>query len=180
MGNGRVAAFVSAMGSAGTIAAGDRLKSADPACKIVAVEPVECPTLYNVGYVLLHPAIEQRYPYADTWQASWDFVKATLPLEPTPFWTGDGIEAYRVVLPPVTDSFRLDLGTPGTFAYRGEGWVAGRSHCEHCRTKIAWYDMLPVFSYALLGGKCRSCKHPIPILHPVVELMSGMLFVWWY
>ena len=50
LGNGRVAAFVSAMGSAGTIAAGDRLKSADPACKIVAVEPVECPTLYNVGY----------------------------------------------------------------------------------------------------------------------------------
>ncbi len=89
-----------------------------------AAQAPDLMALYNVGYVLLHPPIAQRYPYADTWQASWDFVKATLPLEPTPFWTGDGIEAYRVVLPELTDGFRLDLGTPGTFAYRGEGWDA--------------------------------------------------------
>ena len=50
IGDGRVAAFVSAMGSSGTIAAGDRIKEANPACKIVAVEPRECPTLYNCGY----------------------------------------------------------------------------------------------------------------------------------
>ena len=61
-----------------------------------AAQATDLMALYNVGYVLLHPPIEQRYPYVDTWQASWDFVKATLPLEPTPFWTGDGIEAYRV------------------------------------------------------------------------------------
>ena len=46
---GRVAAFVSAMGSGGTIAAGDYLKSAHGAA-IVGLEPVQCPTLYNVGY----------------------------------------------------------------------------------------------------------------------------------
>ena len=50
VGNGQVAAFVSAMGSAGTIAAGDHLKEVEPACKIVGVEPVQCPTLYNVGF----------------------------------------------------------------------------------------------------------------------------------
>ncbi|TNE51773.1 MAG: pyridoxal-phosphate dependent enzyme [Deltaproteobacteria bacterium] len=48
--SGKVAAFVSAMGSAGTIAAGDHLKAANPSCKIVGVEPIQCPTLYNVGY----------------------------------------------------------------------------------------------------------------------------------
>jgi len=48
--NGRVAAFVSAMGSAGTIAAADALKQAFPECRVVGVEPVQCPTLYNVGY----------------------------------------------------------------------------------------------------------------------------------
>lgn len=48
--SGEVSAFVSAMGSAGTIAAGDRLKAANPNCKIVGVEPIQCPTLYNVGY----------------------------------------------------------------------------------------------------------------------------------
>jgi cysteine synthase len=49
-GNGRVAAFVSAMGSAGTIAAGDRLKQLWPDHKIVGLEPIQCPTLYNNGY----------------------------------------------------------------------------------------------------------------------------------
>jgi cysteine synthase len=46
----RVAAFVSAMGSAGTIAAADRIREDFPACKTVAVEPVQCPTLFNAGY----------------------------------------------------------------------------------------------------------------------------------
>jgi cysteine synthase A len=50
IGNGRIAAFVSAMGSAGTIAAGDRIKAEWSDAKVVAVEPVQCPTLYNVGY----------------------------------------------------------------------------------------------------------------------------------
>jgi cysteine synthase len=44
------AAFVSAMGSAGTIAAGDRLKKAHPGAVVVGLEPVQCPTLYNVGF----------------------------------------------------------------------------------------------------------------------------------
>jgi cysteine synthase len=50
IGNGKVAAFVSAMGSAGTIAAGDRLKQVWPEHKIVGLEPIQCPTLFNNGY----------------------------------------------------------------------------------------------------------------------------------
>ena len=50
IGNGKIAAFVSAMGSAGTIAAGDRLKQVWPDHKIVGLEPIQCPTLYNNGY----------------------------------------------------------------------------------------------------------------------------------
>ena len=46
----RVAAFVSAMGSAGTIAAGEAIKERYPGAATVAVEPMQCPTLYNVGY----------------------------------------------------------------------------------------------------------------------------------
>ena len=82
--------------------------------------------LYDIGYVILHPPIEQRPPYSDHWQAAWDFARDVLPLEDEPFWTGDGpegeIEAYRVVQPPGDDSFALDFGAPGTFPYRGEGW----------------------------------------------------------
>lgn len=50
IGRGKVAAFVSAMGSAGTIAAGDRLKQQWPDHKIVGLEPIQCPTLYSNGY----------------------------------------------------------------------------------------------------------------------------------
>jgi cysteine synthase A len=50
VGEGRVAAFCSAMGSAGTIAAGDRLKQVWPDHKIVGLEPIQCPTLFNNGY----------------------------------------------------------------------------------------------------------------------------------
>ena len=50
VGNGQIAGFVSAMGSAGTIAAGDRIKQVFPGCAIVALEPIQCPTLYNVGF----------------------------------------------------------------------------------------------------------------------------------
>ncbi|MBI5034262.1 MAG: pyridoxal-phosphate dependent enzyme [Chloroflexi bacterium] len=50
VGNGKIAAYCSAMGSAGTIAAGDRLKQVWPDHKIVGLEPIQCPTLYNNGY----------------------------------------------------------------------------------------------------------------------------------
>jgi len=50
IGNGKVAAYVSAMGSAGTIAAGDRLKQQWPEHKIVGLEPIQCPTVYWNGY----------------------------------------------------------------------------------------------------------------------------------
>jgi cysteine synthase len=50
LGTRGISAFCSAMGSAGTIAAGDRVKQAFPNCKIVGLEPTQCPTLYNNGY----------------------------------------------------------------------------------------------------------------------------------
>lgn len=50
IGYGKVSAFVSAMGSAGTIAAGDRLKQVWSDCKVVGLEPIQCPTLFNNGY----------------------------------------------------------------------------------------------------------------------------------
>ncbi|WP_432662163.1 pyridoxal-phosphate dependent enzyme [Wukongibacter baidiensis] len=50
IGNGRAAAIVSAMGSSGTIACGDRLKQLFPETKIIGLEPIQCPTIYNNGY----------------------------------------------------------------------------------------------------------------------------------
>jgi len=50
IGDGKIAAFVSAMGSGGTIAAGDRLKQVWPDHRIIGVEPIQCPTLFMNGY----------------------------------------------------------------------------------------------------------------------------------
>jgi len=92
--------------------------------------------LYNTAYVLLYPPIPERKPYADHWQQSWDFAKATLPLEAEPFWRGDGIEAYRVLQPIGSDNFTVDLGIGGTFAYRGEGWDDAAADAPYGETAI--------------------------------------------
>ncbi len=61
-----------------------------------------------------------------------------------------------------------------------ESWVKGRSKCENCQKQIQWFDNLPLLSFFILGGKCRHCKTSISISHPVVEFLTGSLFVWWY
>jgi leader peptidase (prepilin peptidase)/N-methyltransferase len=55
--------------------------------------------------------------------------------------------------------------------------VKPRSHCPKCKTRIAWYDNIPLLSYLLLGGKCRACKTHISAVYPAVELLTGLLFL---
>lgn len=59
-------------------------------------------------------------------------------------------------------------------------WVTGRSICDHCRAKLVWYDNIPLLSYIFLAGKCRWCQKPIAIQYPLVELLTGLEFVWLY
>ena len=61
---------------------------------------------------------------------------------------------------------RLPLGRP--LVYPG-------SACMSCSAPIAWYDNMPVLSYALLRGRCRSCEAPISLRYPVVELVTALL-----
>jgi prepilin signal peptidase PulO-like enzyme (type II secretory pathway) len=49
--------------------------------------------------------------------------------------------------------------------------------CPSCKHTLAWYDLVPVFSWLSLGGKCRYCKAPISKQYPLVELLTGALFV---
>lgn len=55
--------------------------------------------------------------------------------------------------------------------------VTVSSHCMTCGRKLKWYDMIPVFSWLLLGGKCRSCKSKISLQYPVIESLNGILYV---
>ena len=55
--------------------------------------------------------------------------------------------------------------------------VTVSSHCMTCGRKLKWYDMIPVFSWLLLGGKCRNCKSKISLQYPVIESLNGILYV---
>jgi leader peptidase (prepilin peptidase) / N-methyltransferase len=49
------------------------------------------------------------------------------------------------------------------------------SACMSCSAPIRWYDNIPLVSYAVLRGRCRSCRAPIGLLYPAVELTSALL-----
>lgn len=61
----------------------------------------------------------------------------------------------------------------------GEDWVRGRSHCDNCHKTLAWYDMIPIFSYLFYRGRSRCCRAPLSYRYPIVEALVGLLFVWW-
>lgn len=59
----------------------------------------------------------------------------------------------------------------------GESIVTDRSHCMSCGYQLKWYDLVPLFSYLFLGGKCRKCKKHISAQYPIVEVANGILWI---
>jgi prepilin signal peptidase PulO-like enzyme (type II secretory pathway) len=53
----------------------------------------------------------------------------------------------------------------------------GRSGCMSCMHKLSWYELIPVFSFLGLRGRCRNCKSKISIQYPLVEFSTGIIFV---
>ena len=61
--------------------------------------------------------------------------------------------------------------------YTREGFFVGRSHCPKCGHKLAWYDLIPLFSFIALRGRCRYCRQKISLQYPLVELATGIIFL---
>lgn len=53
-------------------------------------------------------------------------------------------------------------------------WVS-RSHCPKCKKNLAWYDLIPLFSFLILKTKCRYCRQPISWQYPLVEFSTSIL-----
>lgn len=53
----------------------------------------------------------------------------------------------------------------------------GHSMCPHCKHQLAWYDLVPLLSWVALQGKCRYCKKAISVQYPLVELVTGIVFL---
>src|SRR5947208_15897384 len=60
---------------------------------------------------------------------------------------------------------------------RKESVVRPRSRCPGCGTQLAERDNIPVVSWLLLRGKCRTCGEPISPRYPLIELLTSALFV---
>jgi len=63
---------------------------------------------------------------------------------------------------------------------RGESIIKPGSYCPKCGKQIKWYDNIPLVSYALLRGRCRYCGKRISIQYPLIELITGFLFLLTY
>ena len=55
--------------------------------------------------------------------------------------------------------------------------IYGRSHCMHCGTTLKWYELLPLVSFVIQGGRCRTCHERLALQYPIVELIAGLIFV---
>ncbi|MFN3531634.1 MAG: prepilin peptidase [Candidatus Brocadia sp.] len=63
---------------------------------------------------------------------------------------------------------------------RRKSLVLPRSFCPACNTPVRWYDNIPLLSYLVLWGRCRTCKARISIRYPLIELLTGYVFVHLY
>lgn len=55
--------------------------------------------------------------------------------------------------------------------------VLPNSACPNCKSPIKFYDNIPILSWLILGGKCRSCREPIAWRYPAVEALTGLAFM---
>jgi leader peptidase (prepilin peptidase)/N-methyltransferase len=63
---------------------------------------------------------------------------------------------------------------------RGESLVTPPSHCPKCNARLRWYDNIPVIGWLKLHGKCRYCAQPISPRYPIIEAITGLMFVGYY
>ena len=62
----------------------------------------------------------------------------------------------------------------------GRSVVHGRSACARCNRELRWYELIPVFSFLALRGRCRTCRIDISFQYPFVELITAIVFVFLY
>lgn len=58
-----------------------------------------------------------------------------------------------------------------------ESPLKGRSYCPKCKHQLSWQDLIPVFSFLILRGRCRYCQKSISWQYPLVEISTALLFI---
>ena len=57
-----------------------------------------------------------------------------------------------------------------------ESIVSPGSHCDNCKHELKWYELIPVISYIIQGGKCRKCGAKIPFITVLIEVITAAAF----
>lgn len=76
--------------------------------------------------------------------------------------------------------FGLSIGSfinAWSFRYGTGHSIMSPSSCFSCSRKLQWFELVPLFSFVALRGKCRACKAPISLQYPLIELCTGIIFV---
>ena len=60
---------------------------------------------------------------------------------------------------------------------KGEDIASRRSHCMSCGYQLRWFDLIPLFSWIFLRGRCRKCHEKISIQYPIIEALNGVFYV---
>lgn len=81
------------------------------------------------------------------------------------------------ILGTIFGSFYLVIGTRLPLK---ENVITGRSRCDNCKHELKWYELIPIISFLIQGGKCRHCHKKISINHLIIEIITGILFVFGY
>jgi prepilin signal peptidase PulO-like enzyme (type II secretory pathway) len=58
-----------------------------------------------------------------------------------------------------------------------EDVAVGRSRCLHCRKTLKWHELVPIFSFIIQKGKCLHCKQKLLWQYPLIEILSGLVFI---
>lgn len=92
------------------------------------------------------------------------------------------MEYIYIILYTIIFAFGITIGSfLNVCIYRipnKENIVLKRSHCMSCGNVLKWYELIPVFSYLIQGGKCRKCRAQLSRQYPCIELLNGFFYVW--
>lgn len=87
---------------------------------------------------------------------------------------------YTVLFAVIGAVFGSFYNVVGLRIPKGESIVSPPSHCTSCQKRLTGFELIPVFSYLIQGGKCRSCKVKFSPIYMVTELITALLFAFAY
>lgn len=83
---------------------------------------------------------------------------------------------YIIIFFILGSSMGSFYGVLGERIPKGESFIKGRSHCNSCGHTLGILDLFPVLSYVFSKGRCRYCGKEIPVMLPILEITTGLLY----